>query len=95
MQRNQLTPQEILPGGNTLRDRDDLFALVRDEAVDTPFAAVEGVFVDLEPAACLQETERSVKLQLSGFDISPPCSRKLRSARLYVSTQHGDTRQIL
>jgi hypothetical protein len=51
MQRNQFSAEQILARSNALGDSNDLLALVRDQAVDAPFGAVEGVFGDFEPAA--------------------------------------------
>jgi hypothetical protein len=47
MQRNQFSTQEILPRRNALGDRNSLHALVGDQAVNAPFAAVEGILGDL------------------------------------------------
>jgi hypothetical protein len=52
MQRNQLSPEQILAGSNTLRDGNGLDASCGDQTVDAPFRTVEGVFGDLEPAGC-------------------------------------------
>jgi hypothetical protein len=50
MQRNEFTAEEILSWRDAFWDRNRLNALVGDQAVDTPFRAVEGIFRDLEPA---------------------------------------------
>lgn len=47
VQRNQLSTEQVLAGRNAGRNRDGLLALVGDQAVDTPFGAVERVFGDL------------------------------------------------
>jgi hypothetical protein len=47
MKSNQLTAEQILPWSNASWDCDGLFALIRDQAIDTPFCAVEGIFGDL------------------------------------------------
>jgi hypothetical protein len=50
MQRNQLAPKQILSWRNALRDRNSLDASVRNQTINTPFAAIIRVFCDLEPA---------------------------------------------
>ena len=52
MQRNQLSPKQILARSNALRDGDSLYASCGDQTVDAPFRAVEAVFGDLEPPGC-------------------------------------------
>ena len=51
MQRNQLAPKQILAWCNALGDGNRLHTLVCNQAVDTPFGAVECVLGDLEPSA--------------------------------------------
>lgn len=63
MQRNQLGPQKILAGRNTSRDGDGLIALVGNQAIDTPFCAVECVLGDFEPATA----DARVRLGVADF----------------------------
>lgn len=51
MQRYNLMPQQIIPGGYTRRDPKGDFPLIGDEAVDAPglVRGGEAVLVDLEP----------------------------------------------
>lgn len=44
---NQLTTKQVLAWSDTSGNSDGLFALVGDQAIDTPFCAVEGVFRNL------------------------------------------------
>ena len=50
VQRDNLSPQQVLAGGDATGDLEIDPATVGDHAVDAPFAgAVEAVFADLEP----------------------------------------------
>lgn len=61
MQRNQLTAEQVLSWCNASWDCDGLLALVGDQAVDTPFCAVEGVFGNLFAISITLITLQSVK----------------------------------
>lgn len=50
MERNQLSTEQIVAGGNALGDGDVDFALLVHETGYTPYAAgIETILVDLEP----------------------------------------------
>ena len=51
VQRNQLTPQQVLSRRNAFGNRNRLLSLVRNQTVNTPFGSVECVLSDFEPAA--------------------------------------------
>jgi hypothetical protein len=61
MESDKLNTEKVLPRFNATRNRESDFALISDQFVDPPYAAIKTIMVDLEPFQSSNVALKSVR----------------------------------